>query len=1273
MSSSSSIQTADVVYKHLESNEDLALILRVMEGGTGMTKFWPRRRPERRSFYLRVETFEIAWYPAGRVGRNATPEGTVDIREIQEIRKGRQSKDFERYPDDARRCDEAACFVILYGTEFRLKTLSLVAFGRDERDNWVRGLSHLKATKRYFSYPILTKRWLLKEFRNLDRGNAGNVGLTEFKKFLQHANCKMPNTKARTAFQDVDVSKNGYINYDQFRSVYQGIVVAPLLQDVQIRLSQYLQDEGGTPQMTRSSFQRFLQNEQADPYAHSSIYIRDMMREYWNDNPPQDAFLTLPELIDFLFSSHNVIYNPDHMKIYQDMNKPLSQYWIASSHNTYLTGDQFQSESSCEAYARCLRMGCRCIELDTWDGTDGQPIIYHGRTLTSKIRFKDVVRTIKEHAFSASQFPIFLSIEDHCSINQQKIMASVFREEFGSLLLTQPIKHDAEMLPSPNELKRKIIIKHKKLPPGSDEVQFTPKEEDTGEDLSNSIMNGYLLMEDALDQEWVRHYFVLTSRKLLYSEAQEKQEEEEETPDKQEDTDKAQELHYGEPWFHSKLAGGRVAAERLLQDYNGKDGAFLVRDSDTFAGDFSLSFWRQSRVNHCRIKSKIGQGRTKYYLTDHISFDNLYNLIEHYRRAPLKSSDFEMILTEAVPQPKGHEQKSWFHKTLTRTEAEEMLKRVHEDGAFLVRESETAHDAYAISFRAEGKIKHCRIKMDGRLFTIGTAQFESLSELVSYYERHPLYRKMRLRYPINEEVLKMIGQHPDPESIYVSADGILYTEPNAFQNKVVTVKAMYDYQAQRDDELTFCKHAIITNVEKHDGGWWKGDYAGKKRLWFPSNYVEEIEAQSLKKGEEDGLGALQKGSLDIANCTVEQVAMLPIPNRADYLYKFRILPQGATKGIEVATDDQGDMREWMTKIKQASQELASRNQIKLQAQRSFRIALELSDLVVYCRPVPFDIDNFGRRYFEMSSFPENKVERYITKKFAVRFIMYNFRQFSRIYPKGTRVDSSNYDPQPIWNCGSQLVALNYQTPDRSMQLNEGKFLVNGRCGFILQPDVMRDPKYDPFDVKSLSVEPQTVTVVIMGARNLLKQGRGIPSPFVEVECAGMEIDSQNRYRTSTKSDNGLNPTWNETFEWDIANPDLALMRFCVQDEDVFGEPNFLGQATFPMRSMRTGYRSIQFLNAYSEELELATLLIHIDVRNARDNDDEDLYSSIQELRQQVVRLNAGLTDSGNQTEASEELVKAQSRLLDLQSARQKQHKPSVRAPAARTTSNARAH
>lgn len=57
-----------------------------------------------------------------------------------------------------------------------------------------------------------------------------------------------------------------------------------------------------------------------------------------------------------------------------------------------------------------------------------------------------------------------------------------------------------------------------------------------------------------------------------------------------------------------------------------------------------------------------------------------------------------------------------------------------------------------------------------------------------------------------------------------------------------TVKAMYDYIAQNLDELSFCKHAIITNVKKKENNsWWTGDYGGKKQHYFPANYVVEIE------------------------------------------------------------------------------------------------------------------------------------------------------------------------------------------------------------------------------------------------------------------------------------------------------------------------------------------------------------------------------------------------------------------------------------------------
>lgn len=59
--------------------------------------------------------------------------------------------------------------------------------------------------------------------------------------------------------------------------------------------------------------------------------------------------------------------------------------------------------------------------------------------------------------------------------------------------------------------------------------------------------------------------------------------------------------------------------------------------------------------------------------------------------------------------------------------------------------------------RAEGKIKHCRVQQEGQTVMLGNSEFDSLVDLISYYEKHPLYRKMKLRYPINEEALEKIG------------------------------------------------------------------------------------------------------------------------------------------------------------------------------------------------------------------------------------------------------------------------------------------------------------------------------------------------------------------------------------------------------------------------------------------------------------------------------------------------------------------------------------
>ncbi|GFO37047.1 1-phosphatidylinositol 4,5-bisphosphate phosphodiesterase delta-1-like, partial [Plakobranchus ocellatus] len=53
-------------------------------------------------------------------------------------------------------------------------------------------------------------------------------------------------------------------------------------------------------------------------------------------------------------------------------------------------------------YIEALQKGCRCVELDCWDGSDGEPVIYHGHTLTSKIRFDDVIKAVNSYAFETS-------------------------------------------------------------------------------------------------------------------------------------------------------------------------------------------------------------------------------------------------------------------------------------------------------------------------------------------------------------------------------------------------------------------------------------------------------------------------------------------------------------------------------------------------------------------------------------------------------------------------------------------------------------------------------------------------------------------------------------------------------------------------------------------------------------------------------------------------------------------------------------------------------
>jgi hypothetical protein len=204
--------------------------------------------------------------------------------------------------------------------------------------------------------------------------------------------------------------------------------------------------------------------------------------------------------MDWFHSSLNSALHPMSQKSTGNLDKPLHHYYISSSHNTYLSGKQVMDLSSTEMYAQVLLAGCRCIELDCWDGNDGEPIITHGSAYCTNISFLETCRVIRQHAFAASHLPLILSLEVHCSVPQQDRMAAILQAELGTLLLTSPLTgslDDHDKLPSPHELQQRILVKWKPLPDKNDK-EDVDDEDDTSR-LGITVFRGYMCLAPDVD------------------------------------------------------------------------------------------------------------------------------------------------------------------------------------------------------------------------------------------------------------------------------------------------------------------------------------------------------------------------------------------------------------------------------------------------------------------------------------------------------------------------------------------------------------------------------------------------------------------------------------------------------------------------------------------------------------------------------------------------------------------------------------------------------
>ncbi|XP_026558897.1 1-phosphatidylinositol 4,5-bisphosphate phosphodiesterase zeta-1-like [Pseudonaja textilis] len=624
-----------------------------------------------------------------------------------------------------------------------------------------------------------------------DEFREGKINIDKTLKLLNKFEVSYDYVHVKKVFKKNDKQKSGLITMEDFRAIYRMLLHRPELIEL---FSSY---SANKKVLSPSNLAEFLRKEQFELNANegravslinryepiNEVMYSGGIRSVWPARSQKE--MTIEGFIRYMLSEDCGIFKMENKMVYQDMNLPLCDYFISSSHNTYLIQDQLIGPSHLWGYANSLRRGCRCVEIDCWDGPNNEPVVYHGHTLTSKITFQNVINVIQKHAFEASDYPIILSLENHCSPPQQERMAAHLLDILQDSLCTTTIDNAVPSeLPSPEQLKLKILIKNKKA--GS--------------------------LQDTLN--------------------------------------------------------------RRGQAYQG--------------------------------------------------------------------------LTE---------------------ETEDTLESEDED---------------------------------------------------------------------DEGAGHML------------------------------------------------KKALIRKPIKKDKG----------------------------------------------------------------------------KGHKV------------------------------------KVALLLSELVIYTASrkfVSFEDSKEKQKCYQNNSIGEVKGQKLISRR-APDFVSHTVRFLTRIYPKGTRTDSSNYDPQEFWNVGSQLVALNFQTPGVQMDLLIGKFLDNGGSGYLVKPEFLRrrDSAFDPFNVTD-KYNPITLTIKIISGyqlppSNLSKSNKA--DPLVKIEIHGVPADMTKR-QTSVIKNNALNPRWNETFTFTVQVPDLALIRFVVEDQMAVLANDFLGQFTLPLLSMNKGYRHVPLVSKLGVTLKPASLFVYI--------------------------------------------------------------------------------
>nr|XP_012595709.1 1-phosphatidylinositol 4,5-bisphosphate phosphodiesterase delta-4 isoform X1 [Microcebus murinus]XP_020143785.1 1-phosphatidylinositol 4,5-bisphosphate phosphodiesterase delta-4 isoform X1 [Microcebus murinus]XP_020143786.1 1-phosphatidylinositol 4,5-bisphosphate phosphodiesterase delta-4 isoform X1 [Microcebus murinus]XP_020143787.1 1-phosphatidylinositol 4,5-bisphosphate phosphodiesterase delta-4 isoform X1 [Microcebus murinus]XP_020143788.1 1-phosphatidylinositol 4,5-bisphosphate phosphod len=470
---------ASLLQDKLTTHQDLLLMQEGMLMYKVKSKTWKKLR------YFRLQNDGMTVWQERQTWGKAKP--SFSISDVETVRKGHDSELLRSLAEEFPL--EQGFTVVFHG---RRTNLDLVANSVKEAQIWMQGLQLLVDLVTSMDQQEQLDQWLSDWFQRGDKNQDGRMTFQEVQRLLHLMNVEMDQEYAFNLFQTADTSQSGTLEGEEFVQFYKALTKRDEVQE----LFESFSADG--QKLTLLEFLDFLQEEQKQRDCAPELALELIDRYEPSDSGKLRHVLSVDGFLSYLCSKDGDIFNPACLPIYQDMTQPLSHYFINSSHNTYLMRNQLCGQSSVEGYIWALKQGCRCVEVDVWDGPSGEPIVYHGHTLTSRILFKDVVATIAQYAFQTSDYPVILSLENHCSWEQQETMARHLIEILGEQLLSTTLDGLLPtQLPSPKELRRKILVKGKKL----DALEEDLKEEEEEEEEPESELERQPESESVLESQ----------------------------------------------------------------------------------------------------------------------------------------------------------------------------------------------------------------------------------------------------------------------------------------------------------------------------------------------------------------------------------------------------------------------------------------------------------------------------------------------------------------------------------------------------------------------------------------------------------------------------------------------------------------------------------------------------------------------------------------------------------------------------------------------------